>query len=141
MIWLRRLSESQWIMLMTVAVIGSLLFVATSARAAYHTTPPSSTTLSHCGWVQAKDRVYTDNSRNTKIIQRKLTSLGYSVGPAGIDGRYGHDSQSAARNFQHDYNLTADGVVGPKTTTALAYVSHPVRNVRRCQRNYEGATH
>lgn len=135
---LRHLSESQWIMLVTFAVIGTLLTVATDASANNMSTISNSTTLSHCGWVQAGRAAYTESALNTRIIQRKLEDMGYSVGKAGIDGRYGRHSKQAVRQFQQDYGLRVDGIVGAETATHLAYATHPTANVRRCKQPYSG---
>lgn len=50
-------------------------------------------------------------------IQRLLTSQGYEPGAA--DGRFGAATKSAAQAFQQARGLTADGVVGRRTWTAL----------------------
>ena len=51
-------------------------------------------------------------------IQRHLDRLGYAVG--ALDGAYGVATASAVRAFQRDHGLEVDGVVGPKTSRALA---------------------
>lgn len=52
-----------------------------------------------------------------EYLQRKLYSKLYDVGT--IDGIFGTATQNAVKEFQADNNLTADGVVGPKTWAAL----------------------
>ncbi|MDD2445272.1 MAG: spore cortex-lytic enzyme [Clostridia bacterium] len=52
-----------------------------------------------------------------KAIQKKLKNLGYYY--AGIDGIIGAKSKTAIRNFQRDYGLVVDGIVGPQTLKAL----------------------
>lgn len=54
---------------------------------------------------------------NVLDIQRRLSSLGYAVGP--IDGLRGPKTIEAIRQFQRARNLVADGIVGPKTEAAL----------------------
>jgi Putative peptidoglycan binding domain len=50
-------------------------------------------------------------------LQQALTSAGYDPGAA--DGVYGQGTEAAVVAFQEDNGLTADGVVGPDTATAL----------------------
>jgi hypothetical protein len=58
-----------------------------------------------------------DTGPQVKVLQRALTHLGYSTGT--IDGQYGPATTQAVKNFQTAHGLTADGVCGPKTITAL----------------------
>jgi hypothetical protein len=51
-------------------------------------------------------------------LQQRLTSLGYWLGPP--DGVFGDTTQQAVFAYQKAAGLTPDGVVGPKTTAALA---------------------
>lgn len=51
------------------------------------------------------------------ILQDALNTLGYST--AGLDGRFGPATHTAVRNFQGDYGLTRDGVVGCSTWEKL----------------------
>jgi peptidoglycan hydrolase-like protein with peptidoglycan-binding domain len=48
-------------------------------------------------------------------LQLDLTQLGHSVGPHGIDGKFGPDTRAAAIQFQKGHGLTVDGKVGPQT--------------------------
>ena len=61
----------------------------------------------------------TGSSGNYSVteIQKKLKNLGYYTG--AVDGIFGTKSISAVRNFQRDYGLTVDGIVGAKTASAL----------------------
>ncbi len=53
-----------------------------------------------------------------KVLQTDLSSLGYWVGTP--DGTFGDSTQQAVWALQKAAGLSADGVVGPKTATALA---------------------
>jgi len=59
-----------------------------------------------------------DSGAQVKVLQRALTSLGFSTGK--IDGNYGPKTQAAVKRFQRSARLKADGIVGPKTLSALA---------------------
>lgn len=58
-----------------------------------------------------------DTGAEVKVLQRALDHLGYTVGT--IDGDYGTATKTAVAQFQTASNLTADGVFGPDTRTAL----------------------
>ena len=45
----------------------------------------------------------------------------FSCGSAGVDGSFGAYTFRAVKRFQKKYGLTVDGVVGPKTWTALLH--------------------
>ncbi len=52
-----------------------------------------------------------------KLIQQALKNLGLYSGT--IDGRIGHKTKEAIKDFQRKNNLSADGKVGPKTWAIL----------------------
>lgn len=52
-----------------------------------------------------------------KKIQSKLKSWGYYNGD--VDGIYGSRTEAAVKSFQRKNGLTADGVAGPKTLSAM----------------------
>ncbi len=54
---------------------------------------------------------------DVKTLQRKLKNWGYYTG--SIDGVYGSKTRSAVIYFQRKNGLTADGIVGTKTLSAL----------------------
>ncbi|MBQ3494033.1 MAG: spore cortex-lytic enzyme [Clostridia bacterium] len=56
-----------------------------------------------------------------KQVQQKLKDLGYYKG--AIDGIIGKQSKAAIKNFQRDYGLVVDGIIGPKTLSALGLSS------------------
>ena len=51
------------------------------------------------------------------LIQQRLFELGYYTG--SIDGIYGRDTKAAVTTFQKDNGLSADGIAGQKTLSAL----------------------
>jgi len=55
---------------------------------------------------------------DVKILQSKLESLGYVVGP--IDGIFGPLTERAVKNFQKDHGLKVDGIVGQETYFMLS---------------------
>lgn len=57
------------------------------------------------------------NGFAVKSIQTKLKKLGYSVGP--LDGIFGPITESAAKAFQDNCDLSIDGIIGPQTWQAL----------------------
>jgi len=63
---------------------------------------------------------------DVSVLQFLLTSKGFYEGP--LDGYFGPWTQRALRRFQRSVRLSVDGVVGPRTVTALALGNRvPVR--------------
>jgi hypothetical protein len=59
-----------------------------------------------------------DTGAQVKLLQRALASLGYySTGT--VDGSFGPSTENAVVRFQRSVGLTADGVVGQETLSAL----------------------
>ena len=56
-----------------------------------------------------------------KWLQKRLTDLGYSVGPSKIDGHFGPNTLKAVKKFQKNYGLKVDGIVGKNTYRKLTY--------------------
>ena len=52
-------------------------------------------------------------------LQRLLMTLGYDLGSAGDDGKYGQKTENAVKAFQRRENLGVDGIYGPNTHRAL----------------------
>lgn len=52
-------------------------------------------------------------------LQNALMKLGFNLPKYGADGDYGNETIIAVKAFQKKYNLTADGVAGPKTFAQL----------------------
>jgi peptidoglycan hydrolase-like protein with peptidoglycan-binding domain len=52
-----------------------------------------------------------------RMLQRLLADFGYD--PGEVDGDFGAKTEKAVREFQGDFGLDVDGIVGPKTWAAL----------------------
>lgn len=59
-----------------------------------------------------------DSGTEVQALQQALKTVGYD--PGAIDGDYGPATQAAVVAFQTAEGLSADGVAGPETLTALA---------------------
>ena len=59
-----------------------------------------------------------DSGAEVQALQQALSQLGYD--PGAIDGDYGPSTQAAVVAFQTAEGLSADGIAGPETLTALA---------------------
>ncbi len=62
---------------------------------------------------------YGSSGSSVKELQENLIALGYNCGSAGADGVFGDSTVRAVKEFQSDHNLTADGIVGNATNTAI----------------------
>lgn len=58
-----------------------------------------------------------DSGESVRVLQQKLIDLGYLTGKA--DGQFGSGTESALKAFQRAQGLSADGVAGSATMTAL----------------------
>ncbi len=56
-------------------------------------------------------------TNQVKTVQQKLKNWGYYKG--SVDGIYGTQTKNAVKKFQKNNGLTADGIVGSKTASAL----------------------
>jgi len=64
-------------------------------------------------------------------LQTDLYVLGHYLGTTGpghngIDGKFGPITQYAVEQFQYDFGLHIDGIVGPQTWGELQYLGLPV---------------
>ena len=60
-----------------------------------------------------------DSGAYVTLAQSELINQGYSCGSTGADGKFGKNTEAAVKRFQLDHGLTADGVIGAKTWSAL----------------------
>ena len=58
-------------------------------------------------------------------LQKQLKKLGFYSG--NVDGDYGSGTEAAVKRFQAQYGLTADGVAGARTLSALAMAKETAR--------------
>jgi DNA invertase Pin-like site-specific DNA recombinase len=69
-------------------------------------------------------------SARVRAVQRRLHHLGYALGPAGVDGRFGPRTAGAVRRLQTDHGLAVDGVVGDHTRRSLRVPSQTVQRTK-----------
>jgi hypothetical protein len=53
------------------------------------------------------------------LAQTELIQRGYDLGSWGADGKFGNATEKAVKQFQQDWGLAADGVIGQKTWAML----------------------
>jgi DNA invertase Pin-like site-specific DNA recombinase len=90
-------------------------FAATAAAPAPATAAPTTPAPELAQGAGMGDRP----SAAVRRVQRVLKSQGYSLGPPGVDGRFGPLTDAAVRHFQGDRGLAADGIVGPNTRRVI----------------------
>lgn len=56
-----------------------------------------------------------DRGEYVTLAQTKLVARGYDVGSASIDGIFGSATEKAVKQFQTDWNLKIDGIIGSQT--------------------------
>ncbi|MBQ2698502.1 MAG: spore cortex-lytic enzyme [Firmicutes bacterium] len=66
---------------------------------------------------QAVTLGYGSRGDNVERLQQDLRQLGYYSG--AVDGIYGEATKAAVRRLQADWGLTADGIAGPRTLSAM----------------------
>lgn len=67
--------------------------------------------------IEMKQLKFKDTGAQVKTLQRLLNALGYDCGK--VDGIFGQGTRAAVVAFQRAKGLTADGIVGKATWTAL----------------------
>jgi lysozyme len=53
------------------------------------------------------------------LAQNLLKIHGHDIGKSGADGKFGENTEKAAKEFQKKKNLTSDGIIGPETWAEL----------------------
>lgn len=66
-------------------------------------------------------KVYKKGSKGSEVkkIQQLLLDRGYKLPKYGADGSYGAETEAAVKQFQKDWGLAQDGIVGPETLKML----------------------
>jgi len=70
--------------------------------------------------------------QDVRTIQRQLARIAKnypSIGSVAVDGNYGSATQTAVRNFQRIFGLTADGIVGKRTWYQISYIYVAVKKL------------
>lgn len=67
---------------------------------------------------------YGSTGKQVKAIQWALQQLGYNLGPKGVDGDFGADTQKAVKAFQKKRGITVDGIVGDDTRAAFKLMKY-----------------
>jgi hypothetical protein len=89
--------------------------------------PPGVSAQVSCGYYSGKvETVRGHKGDRVREVQCLLVYWGYSVGPKGVDGDFGGDTEKAVKAFQADTygacgppGLVSDGRVGKHTWSAL----------------------
>lgn len=68
-----------------------------------------------------------DKGTYVSLLQSLLINRGYALSKYGADGSFGNETLAAVRQFQQDWGLAVDGVVGKKTWDQLE--SSPERKI------------
>lgn len=66
-------------------------------------------------------KIYKRGSKGSAVkkIQQLLLDRGYKLPKYGADGDYGAETEAAVKQFQKDWGLKQDGIVGPDTLKLL----------------------
>lgn len=60
-----------------------------------------------------------DKGEYVTLLQTKLLNLRYALPKFGADGDFGKETEAAVKQFQKDWGLKVDGIVGPETWKML----------------------
>ncbi|WP_433545823.1 peptidoglycan-binding domain-containing protein [Streptomyces sp. CA-294286] len=106
---------------LAAAVLATGLAMGTAQAAAPAAAPGPAAVARDCGYyygTQLTVRGHTGD--RVREVQCLLRSWGFHVGPQGVDGKFGANTEGAVRQFQGWYGgLAVDGKVGVNTWAAL----------------------
>ena len=97
----------------TLGKINELINGAKNAKVAIST--PAYDSISISGNLQSGNK-----GNSVKALQTNLIRMGYNCGGYGADGEFGTGTYNSVKQFQRDYGLTQDGIVGTQTSQAIA---------------------
>jgi hypothetical protein len=72
-----------------------------------------------------RDLSRDDEGEDVRVLQRILIKRGYTLLEPQVDGIFGRSTEAFVVHFQWQHGLNADGVVGPRTRTALGLYARP----------------
>jgi Putative peptidoglycan binding domain len=72
-----------------------------------------------------RDLARDDTGEDVKVLQGMLVKRGYTVLEPQLDGVFGRATEACVVHFQWQHGLNTDGVVGPRTRTALGLYARP----------------
>lgn len=58
-----------------------------------------------------------DSGADVAALQNALMGIGYFI--TSVDGQFGPETEAAVKQFQSNYGLTVDGIVGAQTAAAI----------------------
>jgi DNA invertase Pin-like site-specific DNA recombinase/peptidoglycan hydrolase-like protein with peptidoglycan-binding domain len=102
----------------TKAAAAAAVFVA-AAAAAVLAAPASAASHQSKSVLAQGIGMRSHPSTRVRTLQRALVRHGYSVGPSGVDGRFGPRTRLAVRRLQRHHHIKVDGIAGPQTRRAL----------------------
>ena len=71
-------------------------------------------------WGRLDPQTVRNGSRGPAVTMLQQLLTDYAYDPGAIDGDFGSNTENAVREFQTDFDLDVDGIVGQNTWAALA---------------------
>lgn len=82
-----------------------------------------------------------DKGDDVKLAQEALKNLGHNIGKAGVDGKFGKNTEAAVKAFQELHGLEVTGVIDDKTLEALQEASKASANLaENCKKFIDSIT-
>jgi peptidoglycan hydrolase-like protein with peptidoglycan-binding domain len=109
-------AKGRWAVSLALVIFAITWLSATTAFAKSENQTPK--TQNTAGYTYGASR-FDQRDARVAALQRELSSRGVSPGP--IDGFYGPKTKRAVASYQRSQGLTADGIAGVQTLTALSH--------------------